>query len=88
MATPIRHRIELYTMRELHLELLLSPRELLSPLGKSSRLLGLKVVVGGVVIEVCELVRIRLAFVTALVVIPVFTVLVLALVLVLVVGAR
>jgi hypothetical protein len=65
-------------MRELHLELLLSPCELLNPLGKPSRLAGLEVVVGGVVIEVCEFVRIRLAFVAALTV----------LVLVLVVGAR
>lgn len=70
MATPIRHRIELYTMRELHLELLLSPRELLNPLSKPSRLSGLEVVVGGGVfwgmIEVDKLVRIRLALLAAL----------------------
>lgn len=66
MATPIRHRIELYTMRELHLELLLSSCELLNPLGKPSRLAGLEVsgLFGGV--EVGELVRIRLALVLAL----------------------
>ena len=79
-------------MRELHLELVLSPRELLNPLGKPSRLAGLEVggVVGGV--EVGELVHIRLTLVAALAVIlvsaPVPVPVSVVLALVLGVGAR
>jgi hypothetical protein len=61
-------------MRELHLEFLLSPRELLNPLGKPSCLAGFEVGGGGGGLvgfaEVCELVRIRLALVAALATIP------------------
>lgn len=86
MAAPIGHRIELYTMRELHLELLLSPRELLNPLGEPCRLAGLEV--GGLFegVEVCEFVRIRLALVAS--VIRVHVIGVSTLVLFLGVGAR
>lgn len=43
MAAPVRHRIELYAMRELHLERLVKPNELVGLLRNASRLANLVV---------------------------------------------